>query len=279
MLGHSAISETALSEAIAGSTSITGTLATTNAADTLSASGGVLVSGTLATTNAADTLSASGGVLVSGTLAYTNAADTLSASGTVTDNTITGTLAYTNASDTLAASGAVEISGSLAVTNANDTASASGSNGDIEVQTVHSLRGGSGGGSTGAEYLPKKHSLASPHQPKYGESTPGLVPRVSEPESAPEIIEEAVEQSETAQPEPPLSLDDIRQAYRKIANLDVPETVKATRAEIEQEIALFQQQQAEQAALEALNTRITAILDEIRQEEEAVLMLLIMAAA
>lgn len=103
---------------------ITGTLATTNANDTLSAAGTTTVLGALAKTNANDTSSAAGTTTVLGTLARTNSNDTSAAAGTTT---ILGTLAKTNANDTLAASGSTgQPSGTVAYTNANDTLSASG---------------------------------------------------------------------------------------------------------------------------------------------------------
>jgi hypothetical protein len=93
---------------------VTGTLAVTDAADTLSASGTftpAAVTGTLAVTDEADTLSASGTVTgpgtVTGTLAVTDATDTLSASGTFTPGAVTGTLAVTDGTDTISASGTV----------------------------------------------------------------------------------------------------------------------------------------------------------------------------
>ena len=56
---------------------ITGTLAVTNAADTLSAAGSPIITGSLARTNANDALAAAGSPIVSGSLAKTNADDTL----------------------------------------------------------------------------------------------------------------------------------------------------------------------------------------------------------
>lgn len=106
--------------------SVTGTLATTNANDTLAASGSPVVSGSLGTTNSNDTLSASGSPIVAGSLSTTNANDTLSASG---GSSVTGTLATTNANDTLSSSGTTAIVGTLSTTNNNDTLSASGSAG------------------------------------------------------------------------------------------------------------------------------------------------------
>lgn len=103
----------------------TGTLATTNANDTSTASGTTTPTGTLARTNANDSIVASGTTTPTGTLARTNANDTLAASGTA-GATPTGTLATTNANDTLAASGTTTPTGTLAKTNANDTSAASG---------------------------------------------------------------------------------------------------------------------------------------------------------
>lgn len=105
---------------------VSGTLAYTNANDTLSATGTTTVTGTLAKTNENDTLSSSGTTTVVCTLAYTNADDTLSASGSV-GNDVTGTVNYTNANDTLSASGTTTVTGTVAYTNVNDTLSGAGS--------------------------------------------------------------------------------------------------------------------------------------------------------
>lgn len=103
----------------------TGTLATTNANDTSSASGTTTVLGTLARTNANDTSAASGSTTVVGSLAKTSADDTLAASGSVGGGA-SGTLATTNANDTLSASGTTTVVGTLAKMNANDAVSAAG---------------------------------------------------------------------------------------------------------------------------------------------------------
>jgi len=107
------------------SSGVSGTLATTNANDTVAASGTTTIVGTLAKTNAADTVSASGTTTVTGTLAKTNANDSVVASGAV-GSSITGTVATTNANDTSAASGTTTVTGLLAKTNTNDSVSASG---------------------------------------------------------------------------------------------------------------------------------------------------------
>lgn len=111
-----------------GTTTVTGSLSRTNTNDSVSAAGTTTVVGTLAYTNSNDSVSASGSVGsdVTGTVAYTNANDTVAASGTTT---VTGSLARTNASDTLAASGTTTVLGTVSYTNSNDSISASGSSG------------------------------------------------------------------------------------------------------------------------------------------------------
>lgn len=103
----------------------TGTLARTNANDTLAASGLSTVVGSLARTNNNDTSAASGNPVVTGTLSRTNANDTLSSAGSVT---LQGSASTTNANDTCAASGIVGggNTGSAAATNNNDTLAATG---------------------------------------------------------------------------------------------------------------------------------------------------------
>ena len=86
------------------------------------------VTGSSATTNAADISTATGTVTIVGTAATTNLNDTASASGTVSTS-VTGTSATTNANDTSSATGTVTITGSSATTNAADTASAAGTSG------------------------------------------------------------------------------------------------------------------------------------------------------
>lgn len=112
--------------AASGVPTVSGSLARANAADTSAAAGAPTVSGSLAKANAPDTLTAAGSPTVTGSVAYTNAADTLAASGSV-GSAVTGTVAYTNANDTLSAAGNVSITGSVAKANAADSLSASGS--------------------------------------------------------------------------------------------------------------------------------------------------------
>lgn len=125
MLGFGAISELPLSTLPATTSGVTGTVAYTNANDTLAASGTTTIVGTLAKTNANDTSAASGSPIVNGAVAYANNNDTLAASGSV-GSSVSGTVAYTNANDTLSASGTTTVTGTVARTNANDTGAASG---------------------------------------------------------------------------------------------------------------------------------------------------------
>jgi len=90
-------------DAAAAGTGSTGTLATTNANDSVAASGTTTVVGTLSKTNANDTISANGTTTVTGEISTTNANDSVSASGI--SGSITGTVAYINVSDLCAAQG------------------------------------------------------------------------------------------------------------------------------------------------------------------------------
>jgi len=104
----------------------TGTLARTNANDTLSAVATTTIVSTLSRTNASDTVVSSGTTTIVATLARTNANDTLAASGSA-GLSISGTVNYTNVNDTSTGQATTTIVSSLARTNANDTSSASGS--------------------------------------------------------------------------------------------------------------------------------------------------------
>jgi hypothetical protein len=114
--------------------SVTGTLATTNANDTSAASGSTTIIGTVAYSNTNDTSAASGSTTIVGTLNTTNANDTTVATGAA--GAITGTLAETNNNDTVAAAGVVPIVGTVSKTNANDTLSASGTSGTSYSATI-----------------------------------------------------------------------------------------------------------------------------------------------
>jgi hypothetical protein len=115
-----------------GLSAITGTLAVTEAADTIAAVGRVAVGGTLAVTEANDTINAAGAVRVAGTLAASEQADTLAATGTVTSpGAITGTLSALQAVQTLIATGQIRVIGGLNVTQAAQTLAATGIVGSI----------------------------------------------------------------------------------------------------------------------------------------------------
>lgn len=103
---------------------IAGSIARTEAGDTMSASGKVNIAGTLARTNANDTMSASGTSQqgISGSLAETNAADTSNATGRVR---WVGTLARSNQADTSNAAGKISVKGTSAQTGNNDTSNVS----------------------------------------------------------------------------------------------------------------------------------------------------------
>lgn len=103
----------------------TGTVNTTNANDTSSASGSPVVNGSLAHTNANDISNASGTTTITGTLARTNQNDALAASGSV-GATVAGTLSVTNQNDTLVASGTTSVRGAGSAVNNNDTSTSSG---------------------------------------------------------------------------------------------------------------------------------------------------------
>lgn len=108
----------------AGATGISGTLATTESADTASFAGDVVVSSTLAVTESSDTASFAGQVVISAALAATENADTASFAGAIGTS---GSLAVTETPDTAAFVGDVIVSGSLVVTEGQDTAAFSGS--------------------------------------------------------------------------------------------------------------------------------------------------------
>jgi hypothetical protein len=104
------------------STGSTGTLAVTEADDTIVASGAQTHVGTIAVTDADDTIVADGNQTHTGTLAVTEADDTMAASGDVSGSGAnTGTLAVTEADDTMVAVGTWTITGTIAVTDDADT--------------------------------------------------------------------------------------------------------------------------------------------------------------
>lgn len=107
---------------------VTGTVAVTNANDTVVATGTPVAKGTVAVTNANDTVVATGKTVIVGTLARTNANDTVVASGSPIAK---GTSSTTNALDTVVAAGSPIARGTLAATNADDTVVASGTAGGL----------------------------------------------------------------------------------------------------------------------------------------------------
>jgi hypothetical protein len=256
-----------------GSSTVAGAGASINAQAGVSA-GSASVSGVGASTNA-QAGSSSGTATVSGVGASIHEAAGASA-GTATvsgvgDSTSAGSAAGSSAGTVTVAG--VGASTHAAVGAAEGSSSASGVSfvGEAQIEVVLSLRGGSGGGSSGPEY--RGDSIAY----RYGVSTPGIATKREE-EPWETDTEESPEPEKSVVPEaqPSLTLEDVRRAYRKLAALEVSEPIRATRDEIEREIA---EAQADQAALRALMIRIDAVLTEIRQEEDEIAMLLIMAAA
>ena len=118
----------ALEIAAAGSSDITGSLAATLGAATLSADGDVDVQGAVAQTLGSASLSSAGTVDVQGALSQTLADATLSADG---DVEVQGAVAQTLGDASLSAAGIVEVQGALSQTLADATLSADG---DVEVQ-------------------------------------------------------------------------------------------------------------------------------------------------
>lgn len=96
-----------------------GTLATTEAADTVVATGTSTDNGTLSVTEASDSISiATGTSTDNGAISITEASDAITATGTSTDN---GALATTEADDTLVATGTSTDNGAATITEAGDT--------------------------------------------------------------------------------------------------------------------------------------------------------------
>jgi len=130
--GTMASTETADSMSASGTvvTAVTGTMAAAGAADSMAASGSEVFTGTLAAVNAGSTMAASGAEVFTGTLTGAGAADSMAASGSVSDPTppVTGTLAATGANDSLTANGTIiaPIAGTLSAANVGDGMAATG---------------------------------------------------------------------------------------------------------------------------------------------------------
>src|SRR5262245_49945735 len=136
---------------------VTGTLATTEAADTASMAGSVAWTAPLATTEAADTASFAGTVRWTAPLATTEAPDTASFAGTVqwlaalsvsegadtaafnVTSEWLATLATTEAPDVAALSGSVSWAAILAATDPPDTATGGGGGGTATIEQVGSV--------------------------------------------------------------------------------------------------------------------------------------------
>lgn len=104
-----------------------GTLAVTQANQTLAAAAGPVIGGTLVTPQANQTLVSTGRVIVSGSLSATQANQTLSAAGNVPVIGIGGSLHLTQADQALTAAGAVlGTIGTLNLVQANQTLAAAG---------------------------------------------------------------------------------------------------------------------------------------------------------
>lgn len=97
---------------------ITGTLAVTEAGDTLSSASALRIAGTLASTEADDSLSSTASVALAAAAAITEADDTLTSAATLALN---AALVVTEAGDTLVAFAGATIVGDLALTEADDT--------------------------------------------------------------------------------------------------------------------------------------------------------------
>jgi hypothetical protein len=123
--GTVAVTEAADTSTATGTETFTGTSATTEADDASTASGAETFAGTSATTEAADTSAATGTETFTGTSATTEEADTSTASGTHIEN-VTGTVATTEADDASTASGTETITGTSTTTEADDTSTAAG---------------------------------------------------------------------------------------------------------------------------------------------------------
>jgi hypothetical protein len=123
--GTSAATEAADTSTASGAETFTGTSATTEADDTSTASGTETFTGTSAATEADDTSTATGTETFTGTSATTEEADTSTASGTHIEN-VTGAADVTEADDTSTASGTETFTGTAAVAEADDTSTAAG---------------------------------------------------------------------------------------------------------------------------------------------------------
>ncbi len=122
--GSAALTQGADTASAAGTVAIAGDASTTQGADALAAAGTVALAGAADVTQGADTLSAAGTVAIAGDASITQGADTLSATGGVPG--LSGDASITQGADTLAAAGTVAIAGAAALTQAANTPAAAG---------------------------------------------------------------------------------------------------------------------------------------------------------
>lgn len=115
--------ESAITVTSGGATTITGTMAATDSADTAAFVGDHGQDGILSATDAADSFAAAGDIGHVGTLSATDGADSAAVAGDVCH---VGTLATTEEVDTASVAGAVAHVGSLAVIEGEDPFAASG---------------------------------------------------------------------------------------------------------------------------------------------------------
>jgi hypothetical protein len=121
--GSGAGVQNANTSSASGTVGITGSGAGTQAKDTAAATGTVSVSGAAASTQAPDSAAATGAVGISGTGAVTEGKDVSTGTGAVA---VSGSAALTEGKDVSTATGAVGVSGAGSATQAKDNAAATG---------------------------------------------------------------------------------------------------------------------------------------------------------
>lgn len=122
--GTIAVTEASDTSAISGTSTVNGSLSETEDSDTSAIAGNSTITGALAGVEVADTSSVAGSPTVVGSLAETEEDDTSTISGTTGE--VVGTIAVTEDSDTGALSGTSTVSGSFANVEADDTSAIAG---------------------------------------------------------------------------------------------------------------------------------------------------------
>ncbi len=119
------IAETQAAQTISatGATSVAGAITDTQSAQTISATGTVSIAGAIAETQAAQTIAATGATTIAGAISDTQAAQTISATGVTS---ITGSISDAQAAQTISATGAVSVLGAITASQAPQTISATG---------------------------------------------------------------------------------------------------------------------------------------------------------